>query len=293
MNRLQKKFLVASFALHALLCVILVVGPAFLASRQKNLNLPILEVVPDRLTDEQAYGGGNPDAKPPPASRVEPTPLPPLVQPANPTEPALKPVETQPPPDKAKDREPKTDPDPVERRAEKSKPQIKVDDRIVKRSPNKTPDKTTTKSEADDARAQARAEAEARRRTAKQILVALNGASERLENLSSSTKVEPLGPGGAAFANYGQAVKTIYERNWIKPSQIEETEVVKTTVVIARNGRVVSFKILRRSGNSPVDRSVEQVLEAVTSLPPFPEGSTDQTRTFDIDFELKPNRLAR
>ena len=290
MNRLQKKFLVASLALHALLCVILVVGPAFLSSKQKDLNLPILEVVPDRLTDEQAYGGGNPNAKPPPASRADLTPLPPPVQPTKPIEPAPTPAKTKPPPDKVKDLEPKREA--VERKAEKSKPQIKVDDRIVKRSPNKTPEKTTTKSEADDAKAQARAEAEARRRTAKQILAALNGASERLENLSSTTKVEPLGPGGAAFANYGQAVKTIYERNWIKPAQIEETEVVKTTVVIARNGRVVSFKIIRRSGNSPVDRSVEQVLEAVTELPPFPEGSTDETRTFDIDFELKPNRLA-
>jgi hypothetical protein len=41
-----------------------------------------------------------------------------------------------------------------------------------------------------------------------------------------------------------------------------------------------------------VDKSVRKVLDEVTSLPPFPEGSTDQTRTFDIDFELKPNRMA-
>ena len=190
-------------------------------------------------------------------------------------------------------KESRTDPetDAIDRKRDRQKPQIKVDNKIVKRSSNVTPDKTATKSEVDDAKARARAETEARRRTAQQILAKLNGASERLESLSSGTTIEPLGPGGEAFANYGQAIKSIYERNWIKPAQIEEIEIVKTTVVVARNGKVISAKIIRRSRNPPVDRSVQQVLEAVTALPPFPEGSTDQTRTFDIDFELKPNRL--
>lgn len=289
MNRVQKKCLVASMGLHTLLGVILVVGPAFLASRQPNVDLPILEVIPDIITDARAYGGGNPNAKPPPATRVEtPPPTPPPVQSSKPPEPVAKPAEVKPPPERAPERRP--DQDAVEKKPDK--PRIQVESKIVKRSNTKPAEKPTPprNTEEDDAKDQARAAAEARRRTAQQILAKLNGASERLENLSSSTKVEPLGPGGAAFANYGQVVKSIYERNWIKPAQAEETAVVGTTVVVARNGRVVSAKIHRRSGNPAVDKSVQQDLDAVRSLPPFPEGSTDETRTFDIDFELRPNR---
>lgn len=290
MNRLQKKCLIAAIGLHGLLCLILFVGPAFLSSKHKGVDLPVLEVIPDRLTDAPTYGGGNPNAKPPPATRSEPAPLPPPVQPSKPVEPVVKPADVKPPTVKEQDRAHKPDPDVVEMKD--TKPKIQVNDKIVTRSPNKPTEKHTRNTESDDAKEQARATAEARRRTAQQILAKLNGTSERLENLSSSTKVELLGPGGAAFANYGQAVKSIYERNWIRPAQAEATEVVKTTVVVRRNGRVVSAKINRRSGNPAVDKSVQQVLEAVTTLPPFPEGSTDETRTFDIDFELKPNRLA-
>ena len=290
MNRLQKKCLMGSMALHALLCAILVVGPAFLSSKQKEFNLPILEVVPDKLTDAPAYGGGNPNAKPPPASQTQPAPLPA----PKPPEPEVKQPksESKPPPEPKPAIKPEPELERAEIKHEKPKPQIKVETKIIRRPTDKTPDKTPKKSEEEDAKAQARAEADARRRTAQQILAKLNGASERLESLSSSTKIEPLGPGGEAFANYGQAVRSIYERRWLKPAQIEETAVVKTTILIARNGRVLSARVTGPSGNPAVDKSVRKVLDEVTMLPPFPEGSTDQTRTFDIDFELKPNRMA-
>jgi TonB family protein len=288
MNRLQKKCLVGSMALHALLCAILIVGPAFLSSKQKEFNLPILEVVPDKLTDAPAYGGGNPNAKPPP-SPAQPAPLPP----PKPAEREIKQpkTESKPPPEPKPTVKAEPEVERAEIKHEKPKPQIKVETKIIKRPTDKTPDKIVKKTEEEDAKAQARAEADARRRTAQQILAKLNGASERLESLSSSTRIEPLGPGGEAFANYGQAVRSIYERRWLKPAQIEETVVVKTTIQIARNGRVLSARVTGPSGNPAVDKSVRKVLDEVTLLPPFPEGSADQTRTFDIDFELKPNRM--
>src|SRR5947207_2527815 len=127
MNRFEKKCLIASLALHGLLCLILLVGPAFLSSTGKDMELP----------------------------------------------------------------------------------EIKVESRIVKRFPNKTPDKTTTKKEEEeDSTAKARAEVAARRRTAQQLLARINGSSERLsENLSPGATIEPLGPGGEAYANYAQVVK--------------------------------------------------------------------------------------
>src|SRR5205823_13148588 len=105
MNRLQHKCLIASLALHALLCAILVDGPAFLSSRQRDLDLPILEVIPDRLTDLPFSGGGNPSAKPPPSAPrpMQPPQLQPPVQ-TKPSRPVPKPVEA-----KAKSAEPPKD----------------------------------------------------------------------------------------------------------------------------------------------------------------------------------------
>jgi len=100
------------------------------------------------------------------------------------------------------------------------------------------------------------------------------------------------GPGGEAFANYSQVVISIYQQQWIKPIGIEQTATVKATVIIARDGRVISARITKLSGNRTVDESVEQVLQRVKTVAPFPEGATDTTRTFDLSFELTPADLS-
>src|SRR5712671_207825 len=76
MNRVQKKCLIASLALHALLCVILLVGPAFLSSNPKGVDQPTLEVIPSKVVDSLFSGGGNPKANPSAAQRVEEPPPP-------------------------------------------------------------------------------------------------------------------------------------------------------------------------------------------------------------------------
>ena len=288
MNRLQKKCLVLSLALHAFLCVILIVGPAFLASKQKDLDLPILEVIPDRLTDLPFSGGGNPNAKPPPlaASRIEPPRPQPVTPQPKPAEPVTRRAEVRPPPDPAKDAEAVS----IERKHEK--PQIKVESRIVKRPANKAPEKAR-QTEEEDAKTQAQAEAESRRRTAQQLVARINSSSERIsENLSAGTTIEPLGPGGPAYANYAQVVKTYYDRAWIDPEEVSENAAtVKVRVVIARDGAVVSDSIITRSGVSSLDKSVENALRRVQQLPPFPEGAKEAQRTFIINFNLKAKRL--
>ena len=47
--------------LHLLLLLILLVGPAFLASKSKSDNSPILDVIPGKLIDAAFSGGGNPN----------------------------------------------------------------------------------------------------------------------------------------------------------------------------------------------------------------------------------------
>jgi len=293
MNRLQKKCLVASLALHALLCVILLVGPAFLSSKEKYADLPLLEVVPDKTTDLPFSGGGNPNAKAPPAPRVDPPQPQPIAPQAKPPDPVPKQAEVKikSPPEPQKERE--TDPGEVPVVKRKPKPEIKVDNKIVKRSANKTPEKAMAKSEDEDAKAQARAEAEAKRRTKQQILARINDSSQRIsDNLSTGTSIEPPGPGGEAYANYAQVVKTIYDRAWIDPEDVTDNDAtVQVKVVIARDGRVISDSVLKRSGIPALDKSVQNTLDRVRQLPPFPEGAREAQRAFVINFNLKGKRL--
>ena len=60
---------------------------------------------------------------------------------------------------------------------------------------------------------------------------------------------------------------------------------------IANNGRVISARIIERSGDGGVDRSVQKTLDRVTEIAPFPDGSTDRERTYIINFNLKAKRL--
>jgi len=295
MNRLQKKCLIASMALHALLCLILLVGPAFLSSKQQFSDLPVLEVIPDKLKDLPFSGGGNPNVKPPPAApQAQAVQLPPPVQ-TRPPEPVPKQAEvrSKPPPETQKEPKPEPDAVSIDKKRERPKPQIKVENKIVTRSPNKPTEKTATKSEEEDAKVQARAAAEARRRTAQQILASISDSSQRIsQNLSTGTTIEQPGPGGAAYANYAQVVKTIYDRAWIDPEDVADSDsTVQVKVVIARDGRVISDSILKRSGIPALDKSVQNALDRVQQLTPFPEASKDAQRTFIINFNLKAKRL--
>ena len=55
MSRLQKKCFLASASLHGLLFLVLLVGPAFLVSRDRIDDLPTLDIIPAKLIDEQFY----------------------------------------------------------------------------------------------------------------------------------------------------------------------------------------------------------------------------------------------
>src|SRR5262249_54203083 len=133
---------------------------------------------------------------------------------------------------------------------------------------------TTSQSSQDDSQAQARREEQ----------TAFNNTMNNLNHrLSSSTTVTMPRPGGEAYENYAQAVKSIYQREWNAPDQMVDNDgVAKASIVIQRDGNVLSAHIIHSSGNPTVDRSVERVLERVKVIAPFPEGATDNERTFTI-----------
>ncbi len=159
----------------------------------------------------------------------------------------------------------------------------KVNTTLVTRSENDPKAKEQAKAEA-----QAKARAEAAKRAA-----AFQSAARSLkEGLSSSTTIEMPGPGGEAYANYAQVVKSVYEQAWIAPDDVtDDNATTKVTVTIAHDGTVISARIIRDSGNVPVDKSVQATLLRVKFIARFPEGAKEQQRTFIINFNLKAKRL--
>src|SRR6266567_653208 len=138
MNRLQKKCFIASAGLHLLLVIILLIGPAFLGSREKAVTLQYIDIIPAKIIDAPFVGGGNPNAKPPPPTPQVQTPViqPPAPQP-------LPPEKSSPPETVKETRQLKPDADSLEVNEQKPRrPQINtqaiVSRKLAKGNPTET-----------------------------------------------------------------------------------------------------------------------------------------------------------
>jgi TonB family protein len=97
--------------------------------------------------------------------------------------------------------------------------------------------------------------------------------------------------GGPGAVNYSQAVLGAFDDAWNPPPELKEDRAITVIrVVVHRTGRIVEARITKRSNIHLMDFSVQSALEAVKSLPPFPEGARDLERTFTIEFNLKVKR---
>jgi periplasmic protein TonB len=261
MSQLQKKCFLATAGLHGLLFAVLIFGPAFLMSRDKLDDMPVLDFIPSKLIDEQFFGGGTPPPQPqPPPPRVQPPPPQPQPQPPQPRpQPAPQP--------QARTPEPKPAPEPPRYR---TADQIKVN---LKPTTQPQPRPKPAPPQADPGR-----------------IIAQTTSSLR-QSLAPSTTIETPAPGvggGEAYANYAQAIKSLYERAWIAPEQSSRDDaLVRVRVVILRDGTIRSASVIGRSGDTLIDGSVEAALRRVEKAPAFPQGSKDAERTFVIGFNLK------
>ena len=77
MDRLQKKCLIGTTSAHALLILILIVGPGFFRSTPKVDDMPVLVMISTPLTDSKMNSGQPTPTQPPP----QPKPLPPQPKP--------------------------------------------------------------------------------------------------------------------------------------------------------------------------------------------------------------------
>lgn len=294
MNRLQKKCLIATAGLHLTLLLVLIFGSAFFVERSKPEDeTQLLTVIPANLIDA-AFSSGKRGVEPPPPA---PTPItqPPVAQP-KPEPPTPKP-EVQPP-------APKPEPTPTfaEKVKEFFKPEPKklppVDEKpdLAAEKPTKSEPKkikvdltkkivrNTPKVSADTSAADAKRERDAK-------LKAIASAASRIKsNASSATEVDMPGASGESYASFKDALATIYYDAWTLPANATDDDAItKVRITIARDGTVISAKIIGPSGDARVDASVQRAIDRVSSVPPLPGGESQ--RTVILNFNLKTKRM--
>ncbi len=331
MNRLQRRCFAVSAGVHAVLGLVLLVGPGFLKGPRDQDALPILTFVPDRLVDRAMMGGGRASRTPSPPtpatpqpSLTPPPPVPPPVAPApvlqlpeprrtarTPTRPRRTPEpepepQVLPRPARRADRHPTPAPAPNRQSdlpvpTPLPRPRHTVEPNLEAAVRNVGP--TADERERERARVAQASRAEAERARAIAAAQAARQAQEArvanavrlLQNELSSTTIEDLpGTGGPTYANYAQYVKSVYEWAWRPPDEtLDESATVRVKVVIAHDGKVLSATIDTHSGVTVLDRSVQAALERVDNIgKPFPEGAAEAQRTFFINFNLKAKHLS-
>jgi TonB family protein len=271
MNRLQKKCFVASAGTHLLLALILLVGPAFLTSKNSKPedDRPLLDIIPSKTVDALVAPGGG---TPPPRQQM---PTPPIVPPPVQTKaPAVQPQKEQDAPKIAE----KHDSDSLElKKDHKRLPQVST--KLVTKTRPKQTEKQIAKNDNQE-----RESANRQREAVNRLLANMGNAS------SSPTTVhisDGWGGGGASYANFFQVVKSVYTRNWNVPDGASDGAVISVSVTIARKGDVVSSRITHRSGDPIADASVEILLDRVRFVAPLPEDSKEDQRTVQIDFSVR------
>lgn len=325
MNRQQLKFLALSTALHGLLIVVLIAGMGLGSARRVTEDLTIIDVIPAHIIDEALVGGGDPrppgrisdkpaspkPAEPQPPPSISPSTVretkpqeaaPPIVKESKPA--AAPPPVTRPEPEKTAPPEPKAakETKPVEsQKTEAVPPAVSKKETAPKRTVElkRTTRKTAIGKVSENKQAEEKEAAENARVAAINTWRGQVGRAVGTlrNNLSSATTVEVGGggvggTGGEAYAGYGIVVQSIYDHAWRDPEDVTDLTLhVRAKIVIARSGRVVSSEIVQRSSNAAMNKSVQQALDRVKEVPPFPAESKDIDRTFYINFYLQAKRL--
>lgn len=271
MSRLRKKCIIVSMGMHLLLLLVVVFGVAFATSRVElpETNVLTMKIEADPLEQTQPM-------QPVQMRNVQPAPLPqtPRVEPQKPSPRPVKPEPQKPPPKKPTPKEPTPVKKPI--RSKPNKPK-NISTTVVKRNIGGTPSKPTA-----TPRSQPRSNP---------IKVDSNAVNKLRENLSTTSKVS-FRLGATSYNRYKELVASVYQQKWNRglppKSASYRGKVVRVRVTVAKNGRVVSARIVSRSGMVALDNSVKAALNAVRSIgQPFPPGVKEREQTFTVDFQDK------
>ncbi len=313
MKGLQRKCFLASASTHGLLLVLVVVASAFV-SKKPPTEAPAFELFDATaiLVDQpNVLTGGNPNVTTPPQSvplvttpAVQPTPPAPLEEPKPltkapevkvPVKEPLKPAPEETPVEKPKPEPKYKEPDPnafdLSKAVTKTvpKPEKTPSNFDFAKAEKKTIKPANEAKETSDGQENSRGEKE--KRLAQARAGALSDALKHVQGGLSKggSAVDIPGPGGPAYASYYLALRKFYETAWIPPAAGRGDEpAVEVEVVIGKDGTIISQRIAKKSGRRELDNSVQNALNRVfrAKAPKFPEGSTDEKRTFRINFDL-------
>ena len=300
-DRLQKKCLVGSALMHGALLLVVIASVAF-SPRQEPAQYIELIAGDFKITDAPTQGTAAP-AAPAPQPQPQPVAQPPSIPtpPPQPAPPAhTEPVVTAPTPRVTEPPRPRT---PVDvPKLSSTHPTISVDPPKQTTKPKNSLDLSHpvdlhtspafTKRQAD-AQAQAKADADARataRKDAQRVASTLGGAISNIQRGTAGAVVVASGASqdGPAAVNYRDFVFKAYYDAWTPPDNVDnDMATVEARVVVNRDGTIDSAEVIKRTGQSALDKSVADALKMVRKLPAFPEGSKDTQRSYRILFNLK------
>ena len=268
MSRLLKKCLFLSIGLHILLAAALLICTAFFVVKPEKIMPTLSMIAPDVLDNLlNPRPVSTPRKNPNPPVRRIATPAPPRK--VTPT-PAKKVTPTPPRKVTPKKQTPALKPT-------KSKVTPKPKRNTIKIAQNTQTSKGTT------GRPKKNTHPKAPPVSAKQ----LNTIKSMRNQLSAAINVNVAGANAAAFTSYANFVVGVYRRTWepLIPSGLVRSRIAKVSVTIRRDGRVLSKRIIRKTGDAALDRSVQRALDRVKTIgKSFPSGSKDSQRTFTLDF---------
>jgi TonB family protein len=115
------------------------------------------------------------------------------------------------------------------------------------------------------------------------------------KDLHSGSQVEIPNPGvggdGQATADFGDVLISKYFNAWSPPVDLDnDVPVVTVSVTIARDGSVMSAHIISPSGNKSLDRSIQNALDSVAFIAPFPPSWKEGQRTVKVKFNIELKR---
>ncbi len=312
-QRLQTRCLVSSALAHALLLGVLLFMPGFRSERPLENQLgPGINLIPGELVDAALAAGSTGPAPAQPAATREPAPTPPPPREAKaptPTPPAEK-QESVPPavqfdlpkldgpgfvlprspsPEKPA---PKPTPKPTPRfdfsKAQPVKPASQLrPEPLVEKPSGPSPERV----QRDRINQLARSIASA------------SGALERSSGGRGTVNVQITatgnvggtagggGGGGGGASAYAYLLRNAFDRAWVAPRNVsDDLATADVEVGVRRDGKILSARIVKRSGVAALDRSVQETLARVTQVPAFEPGAPEETRTFVIGFNLRGKR---
>ena len=289
-NRLRKKCFIVSLGMHLLLLLVVVFGVAFAATQKKEEPVKYLSISLFREPAHQKASQRSqprvephqarriperqpirrPIQQPAPKKHVTPRKITPVLK-AKPKPKKITPKKTSTPKRATKKSAPRSKPKP---RSKPPKiPKINISDTVVSKSSSSSKTSRPTP-----------------RKPVKVVSVNPNAANNLKSKLSSTVRAVTFRPGSSSYSNYKEWVRQKYQGTWNSgrlPSQ-HYRQIVTVRVTVLRDGRVTSARILKRSGQSPLDASVQSTLNVVRSIGrAFPSGVKESRQTFTIDFQMR------